>query len=283
MIPAPSFGHSSRSWHELPSSPRLMLTLIVPTYNEGKNTEALVSAVSEFLLGSGNRTFEILFIDDSTDDTPLLLEHLSKESPHVRYLHRQGERGLGSAIVRGFKEARGSVLAVMDGDLQHPPALLPAMLAQIEKGADLVIPSRFIPGGNDGGLTPSRKIVSLVARSIARLMFSRIRPTSDPTSGVFMMRRDVIDGIRFDAGSWKVLVEILVLGCYGPVVELPYRFRARDLGSSKMSFKAQWEYLRHLLRLRSGRGPGNRERPCQKTPSFTRRTANDLKGFPALD
>lgn len=248
----------------------MTLTLVVPTYNEGENAVLLASAVCREMEKAGRLDYEILFIDDSTDRTPLLLESLSRENPVVRFIHRSGERGLGTAIVRGFSEARGSVIGVMDGDLQHPPSLVPAMMEQIKGGADLVLPSRFLPGGSDGGLTLPRKIVSLVARMMARILLSRVRPSSDPTGGVFMFRRGVIEGLRFDAGSWKILIEILVRGCYGRVVEIPYRFRARDLGTSKMSARAQADYLFHLLRLFVGTGPGKRTLPCQKEPFFER-------------
>ena len=248
----------------------MTLTLVVPTYNEGENTALLVSEVLREMGQAGRTDFEILFIDDSTDQTPVLLDRLARENPAVRWIHRTGERGLGTAIVRGFSEARGSVVAVMDGDLQHPPSLLPAMMERIEGGADLVIPSRFLPGGSDGGLTLPRKLVSLVARLLARILLSRVRPVSDPTGGVFMVKREVLEGIVFDAGSWKILIEILVRGCYGQVVEIPYRFRARDLGTSKMSAGAQMDYLRHLLRLYAGLGPGGRKAPCPKNPVFDR-------------
>lgn len=226
-----------------------MLTLIVPTYNEGKNVSILTEAV---LLAMGKveeGSFEILFIDDSTDSTPEILEGLSREHSVVRFLHREEERGLGSAIVRGFQEARGDVLAVMDGDLQHPPNLMPLMLSLIGEGYDLVLPSRFIPGGEDGGLSLFRKIVSLTARYMAKVLLRRVRSISDPTGGCFMMKRDVIRGINFDARSWKILIEVLVKGQYARVVELPYHFHARELGVSKLSATAQIDYVRHLKTL----------------------------------
>ena len=248
----------------------MTLTLVVPTFNEGENTALLVSEVLREMEKAGRQDFEILFIDDSTDQTPVLLERLARENPAVRWIHRTGERGLGTAIVRGFSEARGSVVAVMDGDLQHPPSILPPMIERIEGGADLVIPSRFLPGGSDGGLTLPRKLVSLVARLVARILLSRVRPVSDPTGGVFMVKREVLAGVVFDAGSWKILIEILVRGCYARVIEIPYRFRARDLGTSKMSATAQMDYLLHILRLFAGLGPGGRKAPCAKTPVFDR-------------
>ncbi|MHB1756697.1 MAG: polyprenol monophosphomannose synthase [Leptospirillum sp.] len=226
-----------------------MLTLIVPTYNEGENVSILTEAVLQIMEKGAVKEYEILFIDDSTDKTPEILCGLSLEHSVVRYIHRDRERGLGSAITQGFKEARGDVLAVIDGDLQHPPQLLPLMLSLTTKGYDLVIPSRFIAGGGDGGLSLPRKIVSLVARYMAKILFRRVRSISDPTGGYFMMRRGVIDEIDFDGSSWKILIELLVKGNYTRVAEVPYFFCARELGASKLSIAAQLDYLRHLKTL----------------------------------
>ncbi len=227
-----------------------LLTIIVPTFNEGNNPVILAQGVCEAMKEVSGHDFELLFIDDSTDETPQLLERLSQVNPRVRVIHRENERGLGSALVRGFQEAKGEWLAVMDGDLQHPPSLLPRMLAQAGEGIDLVAPSRFIPGGSDGGLFLHRKLVSLVARGLAWLILPRTRPFSDPTGGVFMLRREVLSGWSFDGGSWKILVEVMVRGRYAKAAEIPYHFRARDLGTSKLTAAAQIDYIRHLLRLR---------------------------------
>ncbi len=235
-----------------------LLTIIVPTFNEGNNPVVLSQAVCEAMKTVSRHDFEILLVDDSTDETPQVLERLSRANPRIRVIHREKERGLGSALVRGFHEARGEWLAVMDGDLQHPPALLPRMLAQADEGMDLIVPSRFIPGGCDGGLFLHRKLVSLVARGLAWLLLPRTRPFSDPTGGFFMLRREVLSGWSFDGGSWKILIEIMVRGNFSRVAEIPYHFRARDLGTSKMTAAAQIDYIRHLLRLRKIGDPDDR-------------------------
>ena len=226
-----------------------MLTLIVPTYNEGENVSILTEAVIVAMEKVEEGGFEILFIDDSTDSTVETLAWLSSKHSFVRFVHRDHSRGLGSAIVRGFQEAKGDVLAVIDGDLQHPPRILPLMLDLMTEGYDLVIPSRFIPGGGDGGLSLPRKVVSLTARYMAKILLRRVRYISDPTGGYFMLKRHVIDGIDFDAGSWKILIEVLVKGQYTRVAELPYSFQARELGASKLTASAQMDYLRHLKTL----------------------------------
>jgi dolichol-phosphate mannosyltransferase len=166
-----------------------MLSIVVPTYNEGENVFLIARQIREIL---ASVPYELIFVDDSTDDTVERLAHLADIDPHVRYEHRVGDRGLGTAVVLGFQLARGRVLTVMDADLQHPPEMLPKMLAAIAGGADIVIPSRFIPGGDDGGLNLFRKIVSATARYLGKIALKSLRPISDPTGGFFMFRQSVI-------------------------------------------------------------------------------------------
>lgn len=224
-----------------------MLSIVVPTYNESTNVPILINAIERCL--SGGTNYEIIFVDDSTDNTPDVLQQLASVDPRVRYEHRENERGLGTAVVRGFRLAKGNVITVLDADLQHPPNMLIPMLKQIEMGYDLVIPSRFVPDGNDGGLAVHRKWVSWVARMMGKLALKKVRPINDPTSGFFILRRQVIESIHLHPIGWKILIEILVRGRYQRVLEMPYQFQTRATGKSKMSFKEQWNYIRHLVKL----------------------------------
>ena len=156
---------------------------------------------------------------------------------------------MGSAVVEGFRLARGELLAVMDADLQHPPEVLMSMVRAAEAGAEVVIPSRFVRGGSDGGLNGFRKLVSWTARGLARLLLRRVRPVTDPTSGFFLVRRSVVEGVDLQPVGWKILIEVLVKGRYNRVVEIPYAFAARSAGESKTGLREQGEYLLHLLRL----------------------------------
>lgn len=221
----------------------MKLSLIIPTYNERDNIFTVADIVDKALR---NVDYEIIFVDDSTDDTPDILEQVSYINSHIRYEHRVLERGLGTAVVRGFELAKGDVLAVMDADLQHPPEMLNAMLEEIERDVDIVVPSRFVAGGEDGGLSPIRKLISAGARYMARLALRRVRMISDPTSGFFMMRRSVIEGVSLRPIGWKILIEVLARGKYHTVIEIPYVFRARSAGESKMSLREQWNYVKHL-------------------------------------
>ncbi|AEG16109.1 Dolichyl-phosphate beta-D-mannosyltransferase [Desulfofundulus kuznetsovii DSM 6115] len=223
-----------------------MLTVIIPTYNEEQNIVPLTKRICRSLKG---KTFEILFVDDSNDGTTKVLEELSRENPQVRFIHRQNQRGLATAVVEGFRAARGDVLAVMDADLQHPPEVLPRLLESIEKGNDLVIASRFVPGGEDGGLTPFRRMISLTARVIGRLALKKVRPVNDPLSGFFMLKKEVIEDVPLSPLGWKILMEVLVRGRYHRPAEVPYVFERRRSNHSKMNLTEQVNYLRHLVRL----------------------------------
>lgn len=224
------------------------ISVIVPTFNESENVGNLTNQIDYALRGI---TYEIIFVDDSTDDTPDAIRRVMEENPNVRMEHRETEKGLATAVLKGFKLADGDYLAVMDADLQHPPSILRSMYAVMETGVDFCVPSRFIPGGSDGGLGPYRKLVSGVARYIGKVMLPSLRKISDPTSGLFMFRKSVIDGADLRPIGWKIMVEVLAMGTYRSVVEIPYKFQARPAGESKLSSKVTIEYLKQVADLRS--------------------------------
>lgn len=223
------------------------LSIIVPTFNEGCNVLQLAERIANSL--RDHNSYEVLFVDDSTDDTELYLQHLTRQYPEFRYVHRTEKRGLASAVMEGFHIAHGHIIVVMDADLQHPPEIIPKMLDTIREGSDIVVPSRFVRGGGDGGLNWLRKIVSWSARWIARLAIPRARPISDPTSGFFAIRRRVIEHVTLQPIGWKILLEVIVRGNYTSMTELPYHFEERSGGFSKLNAREQLNYLRHVLLL----------------------------------
>jgi dolichol-phosphate mannosyltransferase len=223
-----------------------MLSVIIPVYNEGINIEELVKRIEKTLI---NIEYEIIFVDDSTDTTTEIIKCISTKDEKVKFEHRENKDGLSSAVVKGFEIAKGDIMAVMDGDLQHPPEILSDMIDTIYKGADIVVPSRFIPGGNDGGLNLFRKLVSAGARYMAKILLKKTRIFSDPTSGIFMFKNEVIEGKELCTVGWKILMEILVIGEYENSAEIPYKFCSRNFGKSKMSLKVQIDYIIHLLSL----------------------------------
>ncbi|WP_406786706.1 polyprenol monophosphomannose synthase [Clostridium neuense] len=223
-----------------------MLSIIIPVYNERQNIKELVTRIENALK---DNNYEIIFVDDSNDETTNIIMSLAKQDDKVKLIHREGKKGLSSAVIEGFKMARGDVFAVMDGDLQHPPEIMPIMLSKINEGADIVIPSRFIEGGSDGGLNLFRKLVSGTARYMGKLLFKKLRKVSDPTSGIFMLKKSIINDKKLSDIGWKILIEILVMGDYNNLVEIPYGFDTRNSGESKMNAFVQAQYLKHLLSL----------------------------------
>ena len=231
------------------------VSIVVPTFNEKDNVGNLVNQIDYALRGI---SYEVVFVDDSTDETPEMIEQVMKENANVRMEHRTKEKGLATAVLRGFSLSEGDYIAVMDADLQHPPTILRSMYAVMESGADFCVPSRFIPGGSDGGLGPYRKLVSGVARYIGKILLPCLRKITDPTSGLFMFRREVIKDADMRPIGWKILVEVLATGTYRTVVEIPYRFQARPAGESKLSSKVTMEYLMQIRDLMT-RGKKQRE------------------------
>ena len=223
-----------------------LISVIIPTYNEKENLEPLVEQVSWALAGEA---YEIVFIDDnSRDGTAELAQALANKYP-VRVIVRKTERGLASAVVHGFAQARGDLLAVMDADLQHPPAVLRDMVRAARDGADLVVASRYVEGGSCEGWGLTRRVISKGAIFLAHLLLPRTRHIADPMAGFFLLRRSVVEGAPLKPSGYKILLEVLLMGKYDRAVEVPYSFRVREKGESKLKARTQIDYLKHLLSL----------------------------------
>ena len=231
-----------------------MISIVVPTYNEKDNIAPLLKRIGDTLSGID---YEVVFVDDSTDETPEVIESIG--DPHVRLHHRTDEKGLATAVVKGFRLSKGDYVACMDADLQHPPEVLLDMYAAMLAHADMAIPSRFIPGGSDGGLDIFRKIVSGTARYMGKILLPCLRHISDPTSGLFMVRRELLDDAELNPIGWKIMVEVLAMCRIRKVLETPYAFHDRTAGESKLSTKVSLEYIKqlfHLMRVAVNRGRG---------------------------
>ncbi|HUV52457.1 MAG TPA: polyprenol monophosphomannose synthase, partial [Dehalococcoidia bacterium] len=187
------------------SSPEL--SLIVPTYNESENIKTLVERVHKSL---SDYNYELIVVDDnSPDGTAELAKSLSSKYP-VRVIVRTNERGLASAVVAGFKQAKGDILGVIDADLQHPPEFVPNLIKGVKEGADVAIASRYIKGGAIEGWTLKRKIISLGAKLPANVLLTAARKIKDPLSGFFLFRKQVIEGTELSPTGYKILLEVLV-------------------------------------------------------------------------
>jgi dolichol-phosphate mannosyltransferase len=229
------------------------LALVIPTLCEAENIGGLLNHVRS-VLDPLKIPYEILVVDDdSPDGTGAIVSAVAAEDPRVRLLVREGERGLSGAILHGWQHTDAAVLGVMDADLQHPPELLPKLLSAIQDGGDLVIGSRYTPGGDLGKWNPVRKLLSAAAVWVTwPLQKSRLR-AKDPMSGFFMVRRRCLPRAAFQKSGFKLLLEILVRGRIESVKEVPFAFGIRFRGASKANFRVAWDYGLLLVRLYAGK------------------------------
>ena len=222
------------------------LSLIAPTYNEKENIVPLVERVHKAL---SQYNYELIIVDDdSPDGTAEHADSLTARYP-LKVIVRKNERGLASAVVAGFDQARGQVLGAIDADLQHPPEAIPALLDAIRGGADVAIGSRYVEGGGIEGWSTKREIISIGAKTIARILLASVRKINDPLTGFFLFRREVIEGTVLTPTGYKILLEVLVRGSAKQVVEVPYVFKERERGKSNLTMKEQLNFLKHISRL----------------------------------
>jgi dolichol-phosphate mannosyltransferase len=235
------------------SSPEL--SIIVPTFNERENVAELVDRLRQCL---DHGSWEVIFVDDdSPDGTAGLVRELAADDWRVRCIQRIGRRGLSSACIEGMLATAAPYLAVIDADLQHDERLLPKMLDTLRRGeADIVVGSRYAPGGDIGEWNPGRARMSRLATRLSRGLVPE--DLADPLSGFFMMRRSVfIDTVRrLSAIGFKILTDLFA-SFPRPLrfKELPYRFRHRHAGKSKLDSAAAWDYGMLLLHKWIGRFP----------------------------
>ena len=234
------------------ADPRVDVSLVLPTYNEAKNIAAVIEQLVPVLDAVPNLQYEIIVVDDdSPDRTWEIALGLTDKFPQVRVIRRQGERGLSTAVIRGWQIALGRVLAVMDADLQHPPEVVANLCKEMLRGADLGIASRHVEGGGVSDWSLARRIISRGAQMIGFMLLPEvIGRISDPMSGFFMIRRTCIEDRKLSPLGYKILVEVLGRGTVGWISEVPYTFRERVEGSSKLTNRIYFEYFQHLLRLR---------------------------------
>lgn len=232
------------------------LSLIVPTYNEAKNVTAMVTLISGLLDRALGSDYEIIIVDDdSPDRTWEAAAGLMIYFPRLSVMRRRTERGLSSAVIRGWQAARGQVLAVIDGDLQHPPEVILELLAAIDGGADLAVASRHVEGGGVSSWSIARRVLSRGAQMVGLILLPGVvGKVSDPMSGYFMVRREAIAGTEMHPLGYKILIEVIARGTIDVIAEVGYEFRERVLGESKVSARQYIDYLRHLGRLRMATG-----------------------------
>lgn len=227
----------------------LKLSIILPTLNERDNILPLLLAIEASLIG---QDYEILFVDDSTDDTPHIIRQQTPKNSRIRIIQRakKDQTGLATAFICGFQEARGEYLCCLDSDLQHPPQTIPLLLEKaLRQKADIVIATRYATGASAKGLGNFyRRFVSLGTKHLVQLVFTPTRLTSDPGSGFFIFRKSILSNVILEPRGFKILIEILMRGHYdrNKVFDFPYQFLYRKNNFRKASWRQGWEFFRHL-------------------------------------
>jgi len=235
------------------------LSIIVPTFNEWENIGLLYDKVIAVF---GTTPFEMIVVDDnSPDGTAAAVKALARRHPNVRCLQRIGRRGLASACIEGISASAAPFFAVMDADHQHDETILPQMLAQAETGDDIVVATRYAAGGSAGeGFSSARAAGSQLATRLSSLLTGA--DLSDPMSGFFLMRREVFEEVApsLSDDGFKILLDIIVSsmryrkanGQALKIGEVPYQFRERHAGASKMSPLIVVQFLGLLLSKMTG-------------------------------
>ncbi|MBD2132204.1 glycosyltransferase [Sphaerospermopsis sp. FACHB-1094] len=234
----------------------LLLSLVIPTYKERDNIENIINILTGLLDAAIPNNYELIVVDDDSPDlTWQVAQSLISDYPQLRVMRRQDERGLSSAVIRGWQAAKGRVLGVIDGDLQHPPEVLLQLLQKIEQGADLALASRHVEGGGVSSWSVVRRFLSRGAQVLGLIILPGVLGrVTDPMSGYFMVRRSAIAGATMNPVGYKILLEVIGRGNVREIAEAGYIFRERTEGESKVTWKQYVEYIQHLIRLRVSTG-----------------------------
>jgi dolichol-phosphate mannosyltransferase len=227
------------------------LSVVVPTFNERESLPRLAEELFRALDGAGIRGELVVVDDDSPDGTAEAALGIAGRHP-VKVLVRKGRSGLSSAVLEGVAASSAPVVCVMDADLSHPPEAVPLLYFEVASGADIAVGSRLVEGGGVEDWPLGRRLISRGATLLAR----PLTPVHDPMSGFFCFRRTIISGARLEPGGYKILLEILARCDIVRAVEVPYMFRDRRFGKSKLSGRVMGQYLGHLLRLYASRVAG---------------------------
>jgi dolichol-phosphate mannosyltransferase len=228
------------------------ISIIIPTYNESTNIVKILESISQSI--PKNIFAEAIIVDDnSPDGTGKIVEDYLKNMKKmtnytIEIIHRKAKSGLASAILNGVQKAKSNTIIVMDSDFSHPPQIIPKMIETFKQyQCDLVVASRYITGGNIHGWTTKRKLMSKIATIIAKKGLGV--KTKDPMSGFFAFKKNIINGLNFDALGYKLLLEILVKTKGINVKEIPYTFENRKFGSSKLDSTTIIDYFKSVWKL----------------------------------
>jgi dolichol-phosphate mannosyltransferase len=235
-----------------PSGSDIELSIVIPTYNESANVPILVAQLTALLDQELPRAYELIVVDDNSPDrTWEVAAQMMADYPQLWVMRRTEERGLSTAVIRGWQAARGRVLAVIDADLQHPPDSILKLYREVVQGADLAVASRHAEEGGVSDWSLIRRCLSRGAQVLGLMLLPEVLGrVSDPMSGFFMVRRSAIADRQMHPLGYKILLEVIGRGRIGRVAEVGYIFQERNEGESKVTWKQYVDYLHHLTRLR---------------------------------
>ncbi|MBW4539390.1 MAG: glycosyltransferase family 2 protein [Myxacorys chilensis ATA2-1-KO14] len=277
LLPVPTGAYQIS---DVSSGQAVSFSLIVPTFNESKNVHQIVQILTRLLDHALPNDYELIVVDDnSPDHTWEIAQQIMPSYPHLRVMRRQTERGLSTAVIRGWQVARGDILGVIDGDLQHPPEVLLKLLQTVRNGADLAVASRHVEGGGTSDWGFVRRLLSRGAQLIGLIILPNVvGRVSDPMSGYFLVRRSAIAQCLLNPLGYKILLEVIGRGDVNRIAEVGYVFQERQEGESKVTWKQYVEYLAHLVKLRS-RGRISRLNERFQLGRFLRFGLVGLSGF----
>ena len=220
------------------------VTVIIPTFKEEANIRRIVSEV-DAVFKQHAINGEILIVDDNSPDKTIeIIDELKRTRSNLNLLVRREDHGLSQSVVDGFRHADSDIFLVMDADFSHPPALIPKMLADIRAGNDMVIGSRYMEGGGIKKWPLKRRVISIGATFLGRLLFPDV---SDPVSGFFAVRKSVVADAPLKPRGYKILLEVLGKGAWENDKEIPFEFVDREIGSSKLKTKTIIEYVQQVI------------------------------------
>lgn len=231
----------------------LKVSIILPTFNEGKNISLLLTEINKVMMSSGF-AYECIFVDDSNDDTEEIIKAEAQKYKNVFLIKRCGaeaKSGLTMAFRRGFSEATGDFIVCMDTDLQHPPSKIIDLIKALNNlPIDVAICSRYANGGSAAGLDNFyRHLVSKVSTYLTWILLPATRRTSDPMTGFFAFRKDVLKRVSFSSYGFKILVELLTALDSPAVFDIPFKFRKRIEDESKASLAQGLRFFKDIFRI----------------------------------
>lgn len=221
--------------------PAYELTVIIPTFNEEENIRQIIGSVDDVCREAGINEEILVVDDDSSDRTNEFIRELQERMKNLHLIVREYDHGLSQSVVEGFENAQADIIQVIDADFSHPVELIPEFYRSIkENGFDVVIGSRYTKGGDIENWPLKRRIISLGATVFGRILFPRI---TDPVSGFFAIKREVVAGAEMKPRGYKILMEVLGKGRWKSADEIPFTFKDREEGESKLKLSTMADYI----------------------------------------